>query len=61
MTSVWSPDGNRVVFNAGRKGHFDLYQKASSGAGAEEELLADGLDKYPVDWSPDGRFILFGV
>jgi hypothetical protein len=58
---VWSPDGSRVVFNSRRKGHLDLYQKASSGAGAEEELLADDFDKYPVDWSPDGRFILFGV
>ncbi len=59
--SVWSPDGNRVVFNSRRKGHLDLYQKASSGAGAEEELLVDGLDKYPLDWSPDGGFILFSV
>ena len=61
FASVWSPDGSRVVFNGRRKGHLDLYQKASSGAGAEEELLADGLDKYPTDWSPDGRFILYVV
>ena len=59
LAPVWSPDGRRVVFNARRKGHLDLYQKASSGAGAEEELLADGLDKTPLGWSPDGRFILF--
>ena len=59
--SVWSPDGSRIVFNSRRKGHLDLYQKASSGAAAEEELLADDFDKSPVDWSPDGRFILFAV
>jgi hypothetical protein len=41
-----------MVFSARRKGHLDLYQKASSGAGTEEELLADGLDKYAADWSP---------
>ncbi len=56
--SIWSPDGSRVVFNSNRKGHMDLYQKASSGAGAEEVLLEDNLDKYPMSWSPDGRFIL---
>ncbi len=61
FNSVWSPDGSRLAFNARRKGHLDLYQKASSGAGAEEELLADNLDKYPLDWSPDGRFILLRV
>jgi serine/threonine protein kinase/Tol biopolymer transport system component len=59
FTSIWSPDGSRIVFNSNRMGHFDLYQKASSGAGTEEVLLADNLDKAPVSWSPDGRFILY--
>ena len=48
-----------MVFNSSRKGHFDLYQKASSGAGTEEVLLEDNLDKHPMSWSPDGRFILY--
>jgi len=58
-TSLWSPDGSRVVFNSRRKGHFDLYQKASSGAGAEEVLLVDNLDKVPRSWSSDGQSILY--
>jgi Tol biopolymer transport system component/predicted Ser/Thr protein kinase len=57
--SVWSPDGSRIVFNSRRKGSFDLYQKASSGAGSEEKLLEDNLDKYPDSWSPDGKFMLY--
>jgi Tol biopolymer transport system component len=59
LESIWSPDGSQIVFNSGRKGHLDLYQKASSGAGTEEVLVEDGLDKYPLSWSPDGRFILY--
>ncbi len=59
LTAIWSPDGSRVVFNSRRKGHYDLYQKASSGAGTEEALLEDNLDKFPTSWSPDGRFILY--
>jgi serine/threonine protein kinase len=59
LASLWSPDGGRVVFNSRRKGHLDLYQKASSGAGTEEVLLEDDLDKYPASWSPDSRFILY--
>jgi Tol biopolymer transport system component/predicted Ser/Thr protein kinase len=59
MASVWSRDGSRIVLNARRKGHLDLYQKASSGAGAEEVLFEDNQDKFPVSWSPDGRYILY--
>jgi serine/threonine protein kinase/Tol biopolymer transport system component len=59
LTSIWSPDASRVIFNWRRKGHYDLYLKASSGAGTEEVLLEDNLEKYPLSWSPDGRFILY--
>jgi Tol biopolymer transport system component len=57
--SIWSPDGSKIVFNSNRKGHLDLYQKTSSGAGPEEALLEDNQDKYPSSWSPDGRYILY--
>jgi serine/threonine protein kinase len=56
---IWSPDGSRIVFWSNRKGTIDLYQKASSGAGSEEPLLESALNKYPQDWSPDGRFLLY--
>ena len=59
LSPIWSPDGSRVVFASRRKGHLDLYQKASSGAGNEDVLFADSLDKFPTSWSPDGRFILY--
>ena len=36
-----------------------MYQKASSGAGTDDLLFEDNSDKYPVSWSPDGRFILY--
>jgi serine/threonine protein kinase/Tol biopolymer transport system component len=56
---LWSPDGRRIVFCSNRKGHFDLYQKASSGVGNEELLLESNLDKSPTGFSPDGRFLLY--
>ena len=37
----------------------DLYQKASSGAGAEELLVESPQDKVANDWSADGRFLLY--
>jgi eukaryotic-like serine/threonine-protein kinase len=56
---VWSSDGSQIVFNSTRKGHMDLYRKLASGAGAEELLYADNLNKDPTSWSPDGKFVLY--
>ena len=56
---IWSPDGSRIAFNGNRKGTYDLYQKPATGAGSDELLLPTGLDKNPMDWSPDGRFLLY--
>jgi serine/threonine protein kinase/dipeptidyl aminopeptidase/acylaminoacyl peptidase len=56
---IWSPDGSRIVFASSRKGSYDIYQKPSNGAGNDELLLRSSLNKYPNDWSPDGRFLLY--
>jgi serine/threonine protein kinase/Tol biopolymer transport system component len=57
---LWSPDGNRIVFNSNRRqGVFDLYQKATIATGPEELLLATPLGKAAEDWSPDGRYLLY--
>jgi Tol biopolymer transport system component len=59
---VWSPDGQTIVF--GRNG---LYRKAVHGSGEEQILgeLASAVRRTwttalsPMDWSRDGRLILF--
>jgi Tol biopolymer transport system component/predicted Ser/Thr protein kinase len=60
---VWSPDGARIVFASDRKSkgaHHDLWVKPLDGG--KEEILAESLDdRYPEDWSPDGRFVSFNV
>jgi len=56
---AWSPDGSRIVFTSNRNGVYDLYQKSATGAGSEDLLLATAQNKSPMDWSPDGRFVLF--
>ena len=63
-TPVWSPDGSRIVFSASTSNSFAadaLYEKASSGAGEEKELLKvknPGV-VTPTSWSRDGRFLLY--
>jgi len=56
---VWSPDSKQVVFASDRKGHFDLYRKAANGLGSEELLLESDSLKFPMSWSPDGRYIIY--
>jgi serine/threonine protein kinase len=56
---VWSPDGGTIFFTSNRKGHFDLYRKASSGTGSEELVVESNLDKFVTSISPDGRFLLY--
>jgi Tol biopolymer transport system component len=55
---VWSPNGDRVVFNTSRNGVMDLYQKTGA-SGVEEKLLEDGLSKFPQSWSPDGKLLAY--
>jgi serine/threonine protein kinase len=56
---VWSPDGSRIVFSSNRSGPYDLYQKASNGAANEEPLLSSPSGKFPLDWSADGRYLIY--
>src|SRR5579864_1715252 len=56
---VWSPDGSRIAFAAGNNVD-TLYEKGSSGAGDEKELVKKpGEAKVPTSWSRDGRFLLY--
>jgi Tol biopolymer transport system component len=56
---LWSPDGARILFSSNRSGVFDLYEKSATGAGAEALVLATPQNKFAVDWSPDGKFVLY--
>jgi Tol biopolymer transport system component len=56
---LWSPDGSRIVWTSNRDGAGNLYWKAASGAGPDEALYRSAYHKAALDWSADGRFILY--
>jgi eukaryotic-like serine/threonine-protein kinase len=60
---VWSPDSSRVVFRSvrGSAQADGLYEKPATGA-ISETLLSQfepGVRVDPLDWSADGRFVVF--
>jgi eukaryotic-like serine/threonine-protein kinase len=56
---VWSPDEKQVVFADNREPRFDLYVKNSDGSQEEKQIPQDGADRFPNDWSNDGKYILY--
>ena len=56
---LWSHDDSRVVFSAARKSPGDIYLRDAAGTAKEEPLLSSKAFKMALDWSPDGRVLLF--
>jgi Tol biopolymer transport system component len=56
---IWSPDGSQLVFRSTRQGNYDLFQKPASGTVNEQPLHTTPENKTPLDWSQDGRFLLY--
>jgi dipeptidyl aminopeptidase/acylaminoacyl peptidase len=57
--SIWSPDGARVLLNSFARDHLTLLEAPSSGTSERTQVLGGGEGKWPVSWSPDGRFVLY--
>ncbi|PYQ67390.1 MAG: hypothetical protein DMF54_04360, partial [Acidobacteria bacterium] len=56
---LWSPDGSRIVFTSGTAGVLDLYEKPASGSGEPRLAVRSASDKFPTDWTRDGRYLVY--
>jgi dipeptidyl aminopeptidase/acylaminoacyl peptidase len=57
---VWSPDGKQIAYVSNRDGgNYEIYRKDVSGAGPEERMTHSSPIKLVLDWSKDGRYILY--
>jgi eukaryotic-like serine/threonine-protein kinase len=56
---IWSPDEKQLVFSDNREAQFQLYLKNSDGSQEEKAIPQEGADRFPNDWSHDGKYILY--
>ena len=56
---LWSPDGREIAFTSARLGPWDIYRFAIDGGTKPVPLVEGDPDQIPLDWSEDGRFIVW--
>jgi Tol biopolymer transport system component len=56
---VWSRDGSTITYSGGSGLAFDLYRRAADGGGTVEQLVNEPSPQHPMDWSSDGRHLIF--
>ena len=55
----WSHDGSRIIYGSRKKGVYNLYERSLTQPDSESLVFESSLSKRPLDWSSDGRFLLF--
>jgi eukaryotic-like serine/threonine-protein kinase len=59
QSPFWSPDGSSLVFFSIRAGGWGIYRKSSNQAGQEELLYESPDPKGGLNWTHDGKFLIF--
>jgi eukaryotic-like serine/threonine-protein kinase len=57
-TPVWGP-GRRVAYASDQTTSPSIYLNSATGAGAESLLISPPTRAFPLDWSRDGRYVVF--
>jgi Tol biopolymer transport system component len=57
---TWSPDGKQIAFESSRQGgQLHIYVKPADSSAPEHLLLERPGQQWPLDWSRDGKFLLY--
>jgi Tol biopolymer transport system component len=58
---VWSPDGSQIAWASTRGGADGIWLKSAGGLGQEQQIAKPGPFAAPLDWSRDGKWLLYSV
>ena len=56
---LWTPDGQRIVFESHREGQGNVFAKPARGTGPVERLTESPSHQRPISTSPDGAWVVF--
>jgi eukaryotic-like serine/threonine-protein kinase len=59
IAPIWSPTGDRLVYAKFGIGGFDLWESLPTSGAIGALLFTGPVAEVPLDWSPDGRFLLY--
>jgi Tol biopolymer transport system component len=58
---VWSPDGLRIAHFGKQGDAYDIFVRAAQPGSKAELLLKSASQKFPTDWSHDGKYITYSL
>lgn len=59
--AAWLPGGQSIVYASDASGKFDLFRTSLGAPGKPERIYSGPSAVFPLDVSPDGRFVLYRV
>jgi len=61
QSAVWAPDGQSIAYSSVRRGSLDLYLRSMVTGKDEDVLVGAAQAERAFDWSPDGRYLVYGT
>jgi Tol biopolymer transport system component len=58
-SAIWASDGGQIIYSGGGGESTTILRRSSNGATKEEVLYQSDTSKVPLDWSPDGHWVLY--
>src|SRR4029077_4550410 len=59
-TPIWSPDNSEIIYSTNKNNRHTLIRRSMRNS-VETSVYSSVVVAHATDWSPDGKYILFGA